>query len=77
VIRVCSVTDVPKGERLIVDAVQFNPNPVTSRSVPIQVRTSRDRDGVAMVASTVSTAFGVSGLAGPRARFASSFVNAQ
>jgi hypothetical protein len=32
------VTDVPKGERLIVDTVQFNPNPVTSRSVPIQVR---------------------------------------
>jgi len=32
------VADVPKGERLIVDQVQFNPNPVTSRSVPIQVR---------------------------------------
>jgi len=32
------VTDVPKGERLIVDTVQFQPNPVTSRKSPIQVR---------------------------------------
>ena len=29
--------DVPKGERLIVDTVTFNPNPVRSRSTPITV----------------------------------------
>ena len=33
-----AVADIPKGERLIVDQVQFNPNPVSSRSGPIQVR---------------------------------------
>ena len=32
------VADVPKGERLIVDTVQFNPNPVSSRANPIEVR---------------------------------------
>ena len=31
------VADVPKGERLIVDTVTFNPNPVKSRSHPITV----------------------------------------
>jgi len=31
------VVDVPKGERLIVDTVAFNPNPVRSRSKPITV----------------------------------------
>ncbi len=31
------VVDVPKGERLIVDTVQFDPNPVRSRSTPISV----------------------------------------
>lgn len=33
-----SVSDVPKTERLIVSEVQFSPNPVTSKSVPITVR---------------------------------------
>jgi hypothetical protein len=33
-----AVADIPKGERLIVDTVQFDPNPVTSRSTPIQVK---------------------------------------
>ena len=28
--------DIPSGERLIVNKVVFNPNPVTSRSTPIQ-----------------------------------------
>ncbi len=32
------VTSVPKGERLIVDQVGFNPNPVRSRTQPIQAR---------------------------------------
>jgi hypothetical protein len=32
------VKDVPKGERLIVETVQFNPNPVRSRTSPIEVR---------------------------------------
>jgi hypothetical protein len=32
------VKDVPKGERLIVDTVQFDPNPVRSRTSPITVR---------------------------------------
>lgn len=32
------VSDVPKGERLIVDQVQFTPNPVSSRDNPIQAR---------------------------------------
>jgi hypothetical protein len=31
------VVDVPKGERLIVEAVHFDPNPVRSRSTPISV----------------------------------------
>jgi hypothetical protein len=31
------VADVPKGERLIVETVTFNPNPVRSRSQPITV----------------------------------------
>jgi hypothetical protein len=41
------VSDVgPAGERLIVDKVVFNPNPVTSRSVPIQVTiTVKDTKG--------------------------------
>jgi hypothetical protein len=33
-----SVDDVPASERLVVDTVAFSPNPVTSRSQPIQVR---------------------------------------
>jgi len=38
--------DVPKGERLIVDKVVFNPNPVTSRSKPIVVQiTVKDTRG--------------------------------
>lgn len=32
------VTSVPKGERLVVDQVTFSPNPVRSRTQPIQVR---------------------------------------
>jgi hypothetical protein len=32
------VKDVPKGERLIVDRVEFQPNPVTSRNTTIVVR---------------------------------------
>jgi hypothetical protein len=32
------VKDVPKGERLIVDRVEFSPNPVRSRETPITVR---------------------------------------
>ncbi len=41
------VSDVgPAGERLIVDTVTFNPNPVTSRSVPIKVTiTVKDTKG--------------------------------
>ncbi len=41
------VSDVgPAGERLIVDKVVFNPNPVTSRSVPIKVTiTVKDTKG--------------------------------
>ena len=41
------VADVgPAGERLIVDKVTFNPNPVTSRSVPIRVTiTVKDTKG--------------------------------
>jgi len=41
------VSDVgPAGERLIVDKVVFNPNPVTSRSVPIRVTiTVKDTKG--------------------------------
>jgi len=41
------VSDVgPAGERLIVDSVVFNPNPVTSRSVPIRVTiTVKDTKG--------------------------------
>jgi hypothetical protein len=41
------VTDVgPAGERLVVDKVVFNPNPVTSRNVPIQVTiTVKDTKG--------------------------------
>ena len=41
------VSDVgPAGERLIVDSVAFNPNPVTSRSVPIRVTiTVKDTKG--------------------------------
>jgi hypothetical protein len=41
------VSDVgPAGERLIVDKVVFNPNPVTSRNVPIQVTiTVKDTKG--------------------------------
>jgi len=36
--NVVDVKDVgPAGERLVVDKVVFNPNPVTSRNVPIQV----------------------------------------
>lgn len=33
-----SVSDVPKTERLIASEVQFSPNPVTSKTVPITVR---------------------------------------
>jgi hypothetical protein len=36
--NVVDVKDVPAGERLIVDSVVFNPNPVSSRSVPIEIR---------------------------------------
>jgi hypothetical protein len=32
------VSEVPANERLVVDTVSFNPNPVTSRNVPIEVR---------------------------------------
>ena len=32
------VTSVPSNERLVVDQVVFSPNPVTSRTLPIQVR---------------------------------------
>jgi hypothetical protein len=32
------VSDVPAHERLVVDQVVFNPNPVTSRNVPIEIR---------------------------------------
>lgn len=32
------VTSVPKGERLIIEQVGFNPNPVRSRTDPIQAR---------------------------------------
>lgn len=32
------VSEVPKDERLIVDKVTFNPNPVSSRNVPIEIR---------------------------------------
>jgi hypothetical protein len=41
------VKDVgPAGERLVVDKVTFNPNPVTSRNVPIQVKiTVKDTNG--------------------------------
>jgi hypothetical protein len=41
------VSDVgPAGERLVVDRVVFNPNPVTSRNVPIQVTiTVKDTKG--------------------------------
>jgi hypothetical protein len=36
----------PAGERLVVDRVVFNPNPVTSRNVPIQVKiTVKDTKG--------------------------------
>jgi hypothetical protein len=36
----------PAGERLVVDKVVFNPNPVTSRNVPIQVKvTVKDTKG--------------------------------
>ena len=31
-------SEIPKGERLIVDQVKFTPNPVTSRSEQIQIR---------------------------------------
>jgi hypothetical protein len=42
-----AVADVgPAGERLVVDKVVFNPNPVTSRSVPIRVTiTVKDTNG--------------------------------
>lgn len=36
--NVVSAADVPADQRLVVDQVAFNPNPVTSRSVPIEVR---------------------------------------
>jgi hypothetical protein len=41
------VKDVgPAGERLVVDKVTFNPNPVTSRNVPIHVKiTVKDTNG--------------------------------
>jgi hypothetical protein len=41
------VKDVgPAGERLVVDKVVFNPNPVTSRNVPIKVKiTVKDTNG--------------------------------
>jgi hypothetical protein len=32
------VSQVPNTERLVVDEVVFNPNPVTSRNVPIEIR---------------------------------------
>jgi hypothetical protein len=52
-----------EGDRLIVDAVHFSPNPVTSRSTPIQVRiTVKDNKGklvrgalVSMVSTPVVT----------------------
>jgi hypothetical protein len=45
--NVVDVKDVgPAGERLVVDKVVFNPNPVTSRSVPIRVTiTVKDTNG--------------------------------
>jgi hypothetical protein len=45
--NVVDVKDVgPAGERLVVDKVVFNPNPVTSRNVPIQVTiTVKDTNG--------------------------------
>jgi hypothetical protein len=45
--NVVDVKDVgPAGERLIVDKVVFNPNPVTSRNVPINVTiTVKDTNG--------------------------------
>jgi hypothetical protein len=45
--NVVDVKDVgPAGQRLVVDKVVFNPNPVTSRNVPIQVTvTVRDTNG--------------------------------
>jgi len=36
--NVVDVKDVPSGERLVVDSVLFNPNPVTSRNVAIEIR---------------------------------------
>jgi hypothetical protein len=33
-----SVSDIPSGNRLVVDQVLFNPNPVKSRNEPIQIR---------------------------------------
>jgi hypothetical protein len=35
---VVQAKDIPATERLVVDTVVFSPNPVTSRSVPIEVR---------------------------------------
>jgi len=45
--NVVDVKDVgPAGQRLVVDRVVFNPNPVTSRNVPIQVTiTVKDTNG--------------------------------
>ena len=45
--NVVQVKDVgPAGERLVVDKVVFNPNPVTTRNVPIQATiTFRDTNG--------------------------------
>jgi len=36
--NVVSAADVPADQRLVVDQVAFNPNPVTSRNAPIEVR---------------------------------------
>ena len=49
------VKDVgPAGERLIVDKVVFNPNPVTSRNVPIHVKiTVKDTNGKLVVGALV------------------------
>jgi hypothetical protein len=57
------VTSLVAGDRLIVDSVKFSPNPVTSRSAPIQVRiTVKDAKGklvrgalVSMVSTPVVT----------------------
>ena len=51
--------------------------PFSARDVPIQVRTTRVRDGCSMPARAVSTGLGSSGLAGASARAVSAAVSAQ